>query len=340
MARALRRIARGASAPPGAVVLAYHRVAAPGHDPQRLAVGPDRFADHLSVVAAHARPMPLGELVRRLDERHDRPAVAVTIDDGYADALHEAAPRLARAGVPATVFVTTGAIAAGRGFWWDELDALLLGPGRLPERLPLVIDGRHLAWDLGADAGRDELEAARDAGWTIDARGNPSRRHLAYRDLCRVLRGATAGRQDEVLDQLAAITGRPRAARADRRPLTPGEVETLSRAPGITIGSHTVSHPSLAALAPDDQRAEIGGAIAWLREIIGRTPTTMAYPFGGVHDVSDTTAAIAREAGVTMACTTARASRRGDDWLRVPRIVVGDWTRDEFLERWAHWTAA
>ena len=53
--------------------------------------------------------LSLPDLVSRL-ERGTLPAnaAAVTFDDGYADNLSEASPRLLEAGVPATLFVATG----------------------------------------------------------------------------------------------------------------------------------------------------------------------------------------------------------------------------------------
>src|SRR3712207_2771196 len=94
-----------------AVVLLYHRVERLHSDPVALAIRPERFEEHLEVVRRTAEPMPLGELMRRRGEgTMPRRAVAVTIDDGYADVLERAVPLLERHGVPATLFVSTGPV--------------------------------------------------------------------------------------------------------------------------------------------------------------------------------------------------------------------------------------
>jgi peptidoglycan/xylan/chitin deacetylase (PgdA/CDA1 family) len=107
----------------GGVVLLYHRVASLEHDPHSLAISPEHFAQHLDVLVEHGVPMPLTEMVA-LASAGDVPpgAVAVTFDDGYADNLLNAAPLLAAAGVPATMFLSTGAIVNQSEFWWDDIE--------------------------------------------------------------------------------------------------------------------------------------------------------------------------------------------------------------------------
>jgi len=119
------------------VVLMYHRVASDLVDPWRLCVSPANFAAQLEVLAARYRVMTLRELVATRGSDGERPGVAITFDDGYADNLHAAAPLLVGQGLPATFFLTSGTLGSDREFWWDELDQLLLRPVALPARLVL-----------------------------------------------------------------------------------------------------------------------------------------------------------------------------------------------------------
>jgi peptidoglycan/xylan/chitin deacetylase (PgdA/CDA1 family) len=109
-------------------------------------------------------------------------------------------------------------------------------------------------------------------------------------------------------------------------PLSPDHVAELARHPLVEIGGHTESHPSLAALAPQDQRAEIVGCLDTLESWTGQRPGTFAYPTGCPGDDFDaTTVAMVREAGVALAFTTeyARAGRTRPP-LEQPRFVMTD----------------
>jgi len=309
---AARRAAGLRPWPPGGLVLLYHRIADLSHDPQRLAVTPERFADHLDIVREHGVPMDLGTLVALAKEDAlPQGAVAVTFDDGYADNLAAAAPLLTRANVPASIFVTTGAMREGREFWWDEAERLMLG----------------------------HEECARFAGWTVESGACPTVRHREYLDLCHRLRLMSEHDRDRVLASLAAGANSDRDARPSHRPLSAAEVRTLAARPGITIGSHTKCHTSLAALESSEQRHTIQDAVDELGRITGESLTAFAYPFGGSSDVSADTLAAARAAGVTVACTSQPGSvRRDTDCMRVPRLIVRNWTREEFLARWLSWS--
>jgi peptidoglycan/xylan/chitin deacetylase (PgdA/CDA1 family) len=52
---------------------------------------------------------------------------------------------------------------------------------------------------------------------------------------------------------------------------------------GFEIGSHTVSHANLGAVAPDRARDEIIGSKLTLEERLGRPVRWFAYPFGGAE---------------------------------------------------------
>lgn len=71
--------------------------------------------DHFEVVS-------LDRLLRRLPEGFDgaAPVLAITFDDGYADNWELAAPILDLHSLPATFFVTSGAVGARSNFAWDR----------------------------------------------------------------------------------------------------------------------------------------------------------------------------------------------------------------------------
>jgi peptidoglycan/xylan/chitin deacetylase (PgdA/CDA1 family) len=297
----------------GGLVLLYHRVVSLDHDPQQLAVTPARFADHLEVLGRDGVPMTLAGLVATARAgTMPRGAFALTFDDGYADVLEIAAPMLAAASIPATVFVTARAADDHREFWWDEVERQVLLTPHLPSPVRLPIDDAEMAWETAT----------------------PAQRRLLYEALCERLRGLSAASRRRTLDALAALTGVPTVARASHRRLSTDQVIALSRMDGITIGSHSISHPSLSRLPRGAQRGEVAGGKQALESCLGQPVTAMAFPFG---DTGDDDVA---EAGVTLACTTDADSVRADtDPLRIPRLVVRNWTRDEFSERWAAWTA-
>lgn len=111
---------------PRAVVLGYHRVAEERHDPLGLCTPPPVLERHLQAVRQYGEPLRLLDLAAATARGSPPPrGVAVTFDDGYADALSTAKPLLERYGIPATVFVVTGYL--GREFWWDELIRICQG---------------------------------------------------------------------------------------------------------------------------------------------------------------------------------------------------------------------
>src|SRR4051794_28319151 len=107
---------RNAAAPP-VVVLIYHRVTVLADDPQLLAVSPDKFRAQLEILKRYP-------ILRFEDDwsKVRQPSIVITFDDGYADNHREALPILTEYGLPATFFVTAGAVGSNSEFWWDELE--------------------------------------------------------------------------------------------------------------------------------------------------------------------------------------------------------------------------
>ncbi|MDX1578555.1 MAG: polysaccharide deacetylase family protein, partial [Gemmatimonadota bacterium] len=176
-ARRWRRLESGSAA----LILAYHRVADLPADPNGLAVHPERFAGHLELLRRNYRPLPLRTLIRDLAEnRLPERAVVITFDDGYEDNLTQARPLLARHDVPATVFVVSGQVGAGREFWWDELEQIVLRAGELPRDLGLELDGGSFRFSFDGDARWTEADLERHRDWNLRSRHDPTARHRLF----------------------------------------------------------------------------------------------------------------------------------------------------------------
>jgi peptidoglycan/xylan/chitin deacetylase (PgdA/CDA1 family)/SAM-dependent methyltransferase len=174
---------RSASPPHRAVVLAYHRVATLEPDSHNLCTPPDVFGEQMQCLARDYVPISLQDLVEaaaagRIPER----AVAITLDDGYLDALTVASPILTALGIPATFFVNSDRLPEAHERWWDIL-----------ERLPLPAS---------------DLEAINRAMWSLDANG---RRQLVADVLARTGADTRARATHRVMtgDEVCQLAHRP-----------------------------------------------------------------------------------------------------------------------------------
>ena len=155
--------------------------------------------------------------------------------------------------------------------------------------------------------------------------------------------GIEPGLRAKLHTRLKGLPGRERRGRiatlawkddADRgRPLTLDELRDLASRPGVEIGAHTLSHPSLALLPAVEQERELAVAKARLEELLGRPVTLLAYPFGKPGDVSEETERLARRAGYRAAFTTVpRRLVPTSPLFALPRLTVHEWP-PEFLEQ-------
>jgi peptidoglycan/xylan/chitin deacetylase (PgdA/CDA1 family) len=77
---------------------------------------------------------------------------------------------------------------------------------------------------------------------------------------------------------------------------------------GHEIGSHTCSHPDLAAMSPRERDSELYGSREELERRTGRAPAFFAVPYGDRARFSPVIGQAAREAGYS-ACLTAQRGR-------------------------------
>ena len=110
--------------------------------------------------------------------------------------------------------------------------------------------------------------------------------------------------------------------------MTAAELQALVADGLVNLGAHSRTHPSLPALPPAAQQAEIIESLRACAALTERVSRCFSYPFG---DCSPATRALVAQAGCLGAVTTAmRAVAEQDDRFALPRLHVRDWDGTRF----------
>lgn len=105
----------------------------------------------------------------------------------------------------------------------------------------------------------------------------------------------------------------------EKRMLDWGQVREMRQA-GMTLGSHTLTHPRLPELPPDEARGEIVGAKHMMEDELGAAVDYFAYPYGRYNQEIQR---MVEEAGYALACSTRSGFNRVDaDKYALRRIEV------------------
>ncbi len=106
------------------------------------------------------------------------------------------------------------------------------------------------------------------------------------------------------------------------RPLTWREIGALHDA-GMSIGSHTHTHPRLSQQSDARVREELGESAARIADRVGVRPRTFAYPFGAFDSFDDRTREALADHEYVAGCTTVCGRNgRTTDPLALRRIRV------------------
>jgi peptidoglycan/xylan/chitin deacetylase (PgdA/CDA1 family) len=275
------------------VLLAYHSINEYGEDRIRTPniVTPAAFEAQIRYLAAKYHVMALPECIARMKEGRPFPrrTAAITLDDGYKDNVVTAAPILRRYGVPATFFVVTDCMGAGRLKWEDELSCLVRRSRA--QNLSLTLPSGQVSLDTGS--GKARL--------------------LAIQVLVNLLGRLEPTERSQILDELRQQT----KAKCDDGPgvmMTWDDVRRLADTPAFSIGSHSATHEHLSRIPRDRVVLEVTRSKERLENEIARPVVLFAYPYGDLNPEVVTTV---RSAGYAGAVTLQYGSNntRSDPFL-------------------------
>jgi len=279
-------------------IVAYHRVAEfhddPAVDDRSISAIPSAFREQMGHIARYYRCISMPELLDAIERKAPLPkrCILITFDDGYSDFAEIAWPILKKLRLPATMFVPTAfPDHPERAFWPDKLyQAFRL---TLRTRLPDTPVGPiSLVTRKERKRGLRALQ-----NYITTVANDEGMRLVDYLciELCgtRGMRGSVSGWNQ--LRQLARD--------------------------GVTIGSHSRTHPILTRIALDQVREEIKGSQEDLKREIGGALPIFCYPNGNHND---SVAGILKEQGIRLAFTTIPSRNELDatDLLRVGRTCI------------------
>jgi peptidoglycan/xylan/chitin deacetylase (PgdA/CDA1 family) len=290
----------------GARIFYYHRVNNDG-DPFFNATAVDVFEAHMRYLARHYRVVSMAELSRHL-ERGDSPetVVGVTFDDGYRDNYEYAFPILKRYNIPASIFLTTGSLDSGEPLWFERLAEALKKTAQ--EFLDLEFDIPRRYW-LRSPAER------------LDANGK----------VFALLRVLSDGDRRQRLAEILTRLGEPVEWERRGKMLSWDQVRQMKTA-GVDFGGHTVTHPFLSKLTPEQAAWEVSECKRRIEEEVQSEVEFFAYPNGREEDFAPSNKEILRNAGYHAAVTTIWGMnyhstdpmelRRGGPWEDNPALFA------------------
>jgi peptidoglycan/xylan/chitin deacetylase (PgdA/CDA1 family) len=243
-------------------------------------------------------------------------AVLLTCDDGLRNTLTEMAPILREEDLSCLFFVLgASARAEGATLWYEDLSLLLLAAPA----------GDYLFDNLQLGVALKDREQRRSVWW----------------NLVRKLSRFGAPEREERIEGLRIRLKSPKQRRAE---FTNDEAQRLRFSLlnvrelrlladlGMSIGSHTLSHPILSLQGPEMAWREISESRSLLQNAIGKPVWALAYPFGDAASVSAREMQMAERAGYQCAFTNIGGGfGAGLPRFALPRVhVTADMALSEF----------
>jgi CelD/BcsL family acetyltransferase involved in cellulose biosynthesis/peptidoglycan/xylan/chitin deacetylase (PgdA/CDA1 family) len=298
-----RRVSIARRRQPAGRILYYHRINN-DRDPFFPSTPVDVFERHMRFIARHYKVVPLAHLLEHLESSSTETVLAVTFDDGYQDNCTNALPILERYRLPATIFLTTGALDSREPLWFEVLSGVVKNTQR--EYLDLEADVPRRFWFRTAD------ERLRSNG-----------------ELFTLLRQMADGEREGCLGSIVRdLASKGSDDRRDRM-LTWDQVRFMSRR-GIDFGGHTVTHPFVSKLTPERAAREVTECKRRIEAELQAPVRHFAYPSGRGEDFAPWNKDIVRAAGYEAAVTTLW----GLNYATTDRMELrrgGPWEEEEAL---------
>jgi len=253
------------------IILLYHRItdkSSKYHNQGRAMHHPAmHFKSEILYLKRNYQILTMDEVIRHLKSGvgFRKPAVAITFDDGYLDNYTLACPVLKKHGVPATIYLSTGLIGTSQRIWTDQIEFMLLETRKGQLGLPKLLGDKELRIKT-----KEEKEQVSN-------------------EITEALKKRPDAERTEIMRQLfksLEINDNHGKNCEERVMLNWDEVQKMAKN-GITIGSHSHTHPILSRMPIQKGKEEILESKKIIEENLGIKVKHFAFPNGKEEDFNE-----------------------------------------------------
>ena len=225
----------------------------------------------------------------------------VTFDDGYSGNRRVAFPILESLGIPASIFVATGAVENQALYWYD--------------RVILEFQDSSVGVQL-------DLEPMRLNKYTFPKGMAGENRWEQIRKLLEDLKALPPDDREKAVAGIQEQTGSDGGSSSrDLAPLSYAEIRELAESRLITFGAHSHSHEILVQIGPEEIRKSIGQSRELLGKWTERKIRHFSYPNGNYN--AEVMAMVKGEGFECALTTESRPWALRDSAYSIPRIGIG-----------------
>ncbi|MCX7835622.1 MAG: polysaccharide deacetylase family protein [bacterium] len=240
----------------GAIIFVGHQVNETNDN--RLEPLPPKYLDEqIAYLKKHFQFLSLSKLLECYEFNQPIPpkTVVLTFDDGFRDNYTYAFPILQKYGVTATIFLTTGCIDSGEFPWSQRLGYMITNTTVKTIHLPQY---QIFQFNLESETNKTYV----------------------FRTLAKVLSETPFIEREQLLNQFQQVF---QVIPPKDRMLTWDMIQEMKQN-GFEFGGHTVSHPHLTKIPPQEAKQEIRNCLETIRLKLGVENPPFAFPAGKSND--------------------------------------------------------
>ncbi|KAA9041790.1 polysaccharide deacetylase family protein [Ginsengibacter hankyongi] len=243
-----------------ASILLFHRVH-PTRDILWDPMDPKRFESILKFIKKNYTVLPLLEILETKPVNTKKPLAAITFDDGYRDFIDYSLPIMTHLKIPSSMYVVTDCICRNKPTWTFEVDYLFFHTKKLQINWTIDISFMPATLQKNKFANKKELIAF----------------CLKFKQHIKLI--PEQKRKSLIYDLLSSFND---VTIPTGLMMSWKEINQIINH-GIEVGSHTVTHPSLATLDKVDIQKELEESKSALFKHTGINPKIISYPVGSYN---------------------------------------------------------